>query len=83
MSAALVIQYATRMRHIAICCPAPLYNIFPHYLINGTIFEGVCVLIFSTILSEMFLVIRRIQRDMIVNVCRSSCKVPVIFDRFY
>ena len=20
-------------------CPAPLYNIFPHYLINGTILE--------------------------------------------
>jgi hypothetical protein len=38
--------------------PAPLYNIFPHYIINGTIF-GVggglmnikCVLIFPTILS--------------------------------
>ena len=33
---------------------APLYNIFPHYLINGTIFENrslnikMCVLIFST-----------------------------------
>ena len=32
--------------------PAPLYNIFPHYLINGTIFEKVVeyeiwVLIFS------------------------------------
>jgi hypothetical protein len=24
--------------YIAICSPAPLYNIFPHYLINGTIF---------------------------------------------
>jgi len=34
--------------------PAPLYNIFPHYLINGTIFgkkfteHKMCVLIFST-----------------------------------
>ena len=35
--------------------PVPLYNIFPHYLINGTIFEKkkvtehkMCVLIFST-----------------------------------
>jgi hypothetical protein len=35
--------------------PAPLYHIFPHYLINGAIFEGkkkvvehkMCVLIFS------------------------------------
>ena len=35
-------------------CRVPLYNIFPHYLINGTIFEKKkllnikCVLIFST-----------------------------------
>jgi len=35
--------------------PAPLYIIFPHYIINGTIFGGgsitehkMCVLIFST-----------------------------------
>jgi hypothetical protein len=29
-----------RMRHIAICgLSVRLYNIFPHYLINGTIFE--------------------------------------------
>ena len=37
--------------------PAPLYNIFPHYLINGTILGGkkitehkICVLIFSATL---------------------------------
>ena len=38
-------------------CPARLYNIFQHYLINSTIFEGkkkvperkMCVLVFSTI----------------------------------
>ena len=35
---ALVIQHAMRVRHI-VMFPAPLYNIFPHYLINGTIFE--------------------------------------------
>jgi len=34
----LVIQNATRLRHI-VMCPAPLYSIFPHYLINGTFFE--------------------------------------------
>jgi len=34
--------------------PVPLYHIFPHFLINGTIFENtvteleMCVLIFST-----------------------------------
>jgi len=34
---ALVIQHAMRMRHISICGLPPLYNIFPHYLVNGTI----------------------------------------------
>jgi hypothetical protein len=35
---ALIAQYAKRMRHIVICGPAPLYTVFPQYLINGTIF---------------------------------------------
>ena len=44
-----------RMRHIVYLWPVPLDNIFPHYLINGRIFEKkkvighkICVLIFST-----------------------------------
>ena len=57
------------------------YDIFPHYLINGTIFCKVfgykmCVLIFSKILSKTFLLLRRNQQDIIVNVHTSSCKVP-------
>ena len=40
-----------------------------------------CVLIFSTILSETFLILRRIQRDTIINVSRSSYKVAVILVR--
>jgi hypothetical protein len=36
---ALITQRAMRMRHIANLWPAPLYHIFPHYLIKGTIFE--------------------------------------------
>ena len=53
MFVAFDIQRAMRMRHITIDLP-PLYNIFPHYLINRTIFEKnvteykMCVLIFST-----------------------------------
>jgi len=39
--------------------------------------HNVCVLIFSTVLLEKFLVLRRVQRDTIVNIHRSSCKVPV------
>jgi hypothetical protein len=52
--------------------------------LSGTIFRGKmllntkCVLIFCTILSETFLILKRIERDMIEYVHWSSCKVPVI-----
>jgi len=55
----------------------PLCRIFPHYLINGKIFEKF-VVNFCTNLSETFLTVRRIHRDMITNVHRSSCKVTAI-----
>ena len=37
VSVALVNMHAKRMRHI-VMWPAPLYHIFPHYLINSAIF---------------------------------------------
>jgi len=51
--------------------PAPLYNIFPHYLIYCTIFgkksyqHKMRVLIFSTVSSETLLILRRHERDVI------------------
>ena len=67
--------------------PAPLYNIFPRYLINNTIFGKSllnikCVFRFSLqLLSEIFLILRRTERYMIKN--WSSCRVPVILAKFY
>jgi len=40
------------------------------------------VLGFSATLSETFLILRRTEGDMIKNVHRSSCKVPVNLVRF-
>ena len=34
-------------------------------------------------LSELFLIIRRVQRDIIINIHRSLSKVPVILVRIY
>ena len=39
--------------------------------------------LFSTNLPENVLILRRTERDMIINVYSSSCKVQVILVRFY
>jgi hypothetical protein len=62
-------------------CPALAF--FPHYYINGTIFGKTllnikCVFWFSLqLLSETFLILRIIQRDIIKSEHASLCKVPV------
>jgi len=83
-------RYPACKAHARYCHLWPLrhYSIFPHYPINGMIFgkkllNTKCVFWFSLqVLSETFLVLRRIQRDMIKNVCWYSCKVTVILLRF-
>ena len=83
---ALVIRH--RMRRIIICS-LPRSAIVFHILINGTILEKevtkykIFVLIYFTTFSETFLILRRIQRDMIIHVYRSSSTVPVIVVRFW
>jgi hypothetical protein len=89
MFVASVIHHAIRMRLIASSGVAYLVlPHLPHYLIKGAIFlkkvtEGkIYVFIFSTTFSERFPLPRRIQLDIIINVPRSSCKIPFILLRF-
>jgi hypothetical protein len=64
---------------------AAFTDIFPHYLINGTIFEKrllntKCVPRFSLQLSsETFLILRRFDRDMMTNVYRSAACTEIFF----
>ena len=73
--------------YIVICGLSGSTIFSPHYLINGTTFGKKlnikCVFWFSLQrLSQICLILRRIQRDILINVHRSSSKVPVIPVRF-
>ena len=80
-------SYPACERHPPYChlWPVRLYHIFPHYLTKGTIFgkkdigHKMCVLIFSTTSAWNSLILRRIERDIIINMFRSTCKVPLFF----
>ena len=71
------------------CCrqyPAPLYNIFPHYLTNSTIFEEtviehkMCVFVFCT--TSVWNISRSKNWARHQNEGRSSFNVPAILARF-
>ena len=73
--------------YIVICGLSPL-SYFPHYLKNLIVFGkkkyfGPKILVdFIHFFVRTLLILRKIQRDIIINVLRSSCKVPVITKRF-
>ena len=80
--------YAVCHAHAPYCLwPDQLNHIFRRYLIKGTIFgklfaeHKICVLIFF-MTSEIFVILRRIPRDVVVNMEASICKVPVILVGF-
>jgi hypothetical protein len=81
---ALLNQHATRMRHIwtsfvATLAPPYFWTLSHkrHVFRKKVIENKMCVLIFSTIVSKTFLIVRRNQRDIVINMKTSSCKVPV------
>ena len=86
---ALLIQHTTRMRHIVASFVAslapPYFSTLSHrrcdFRVKVTEHE-MCVLIFSTTLCKTFLILKIIQRDIVINVKTFSCKVPVIFVEF-
>ena len=81
---ALVIQHAMRMRHTVICGRSGCTTFF--YISNKRykkkIKHKMRVLICSANMTETFLILRRNERHIIINVHRTSCKVPVILVRF-
>jgi hypothetical protein len=83
---ALGIQHAMRMRHIVVC-DLPLSTIFFHLISQTARFKKKllnikCVFLFSVqLFSETFLILIRVQQDIIINVYWFLCEVPGILDQ--
>ena len=80
------LRYPACNAHAPYCrlWPARLYINFPLYLYNGKIYERKLlkikyVLIFSTNVTEKFLILRRTERDVIKNIHLYSCNAPHFF----
>jgi hypothetical protein len=85
------LAYQARNAYASYCdviCGLSLHHIFfiLHYKRHNfrkKTLNTKCVFLFSTYLSfEAFVIVRRIQQDIVINVETSSCKVPVIFVGF-
>jgi hypothetical protein len=90
VSAALVNQHAIRMRRVIKSSPAFLalryFSTLSHKWdgCRKKLLNIKCVFgFFLQRSSETFVILRRIERDIIINVHRSSCIVSVILVRFY
>ena len=89
MFVAVVIQHAKLMGpyYIVICGLSgsaiffTLYHKWRNFWKKG-MEHKMRALIFSSTFPETFLILKRIKHDIIINVHRSSCKMPVILVRF-
>ena len=77
---ALLIQLTTRIRHIATS-----FTTFIDIISQGTIIGGYGTqnvrFAFLYKFSNTFIILRRTERDITINVKTSSCKLPVILVR--
>jgi hypothetical protein len=87
---ALLIQHKTRMRHIMTWFVTPLappyFSTLSHkrhdFRKKKKDIEHKMFWFSLQLLSKIFLILRRILRDIVINVKTSSCKVPVILVGF-
>jgi hypothetical protein len=86
MCVASLTQHATRMHYCHVACLfLPHFSTLSHKrhdFRKKATEHKMRVLIFSTTLSETYVAIRRIQRDIIINIHSFSCKVSVILVSF-
>jgi hypothetical protein len=86
VSVALGVRHAKRRIILSpvACLAVRYFSTLSHkrHNIRQKVNHKMCVLIFSTNLSEKCLIRRRIQQDICKSVHTSSCKVPDFFARF-
>jgi hypothetical protein len=89
VSVALVIQFAMRMRRIILssvaCLALPYFSTLSHKRQDfgkHVPEHQMWVLTFSPNFPETFLILRRIEREIIINLHKPSCKMLAILVRF-
>ena len=78
-------QSACAVFSSTVCLAPPYFSTLfykRHDFRKKVIEHKMCVLIFLQLLFETVLILRRIHRDIVINVKTSSCEVTVILVRF-